>query len=131
MSVDPFASAAAGAVIRSDMRAGATANRLHHVGWRVAVMRDGGVTHAQVLAAIGRALDFPDHYGQNLDALWDCLTDLTEPTALVWSDWQDAAVADPGDWARIMQVLRERTDEEPAFALVLCAPDLEELDGEV
>jgi hypothetical protein len=30
-----------------------------------------------------------------------------------------------------MQVLRERTDEEPAFALVLCAPDLEELDGEV
>jgi RNAse (barnase) inhibitor barstar len=29
-----------------------------------------------VLAAIGRALGFPDWYGANLDALFDCLTDL-------------------------------------------------------
>lgn len=29
-----------------------------------------------VLAEIGRALDFPAHYGANLDALYDCLTDL-------------------------------------------------------
>lgn len=126
MSVDPFGSTKAGAIVRTDMRAGATAARLRHAGWRVSTMGDGGVTHAQVLAAIGRALAFPDHYGRNLDALWDCLTDLTGPTALVWSDWQDAAVADPGDWARIMQVLRERTDVEPPFVLVLCAPDLED-----
>jgi RNAse (barnase) inhibitor barstar len=30
------------------------------------------------LKAIGRALDFPDWYGANLDALFDCLTDLSE-----------------------------------------------------
>ena len=26
--------------------------------------------------AIQKALDFPDYYGQNWDAFWDCLTDL-------------------------------------------------------
>jgi RNAse (barnase) inhibitor barstar len=31
-----------------------------------------------VLRAIGRALDFPAYYGANLDALYDCLTDLPE-----------------------------------------------------
>jgi RNAse (barnase) inhibitor barstar len=31
-----------------------------------------------VLKAIGRALEFPDWYGANLDALYDCLTDLPE-----------------------------------------------------
>ena len=25
---------------------------------------------------IQKALDFPDYYGENLDALWDCLTDM-------------------------------------------------------
>ena len=31
-----------------------------------------------VLQAIGRALEFPAWYGANLDALYDCLTDLPE-----------------------------------------------------
>ena len=30
---------------------------------------------ADVLAALGLALDFPDYYGGNFDALQDCLTD--------------------------------------------------------
>lgn len=29
-----------------------------------------------VLAAIGQGFGFPDHFGKNLDALYDCLTDL-------------------------------------------------------
>ncbi len=29
-----------------------------------------------VLAAIGRGFEFPEHFGMNLDALYDCLTDL-------------------------------------------------------
>ena len=38
---------------------------------------------AEVHLAIGRALDFPDYYGCNLDALWDCLTDIAgEPLQL-------------------------------------------------
>lgn len=125
MSGDPFTTSTGGAILRTDLTATATARRLTGAGWRVATMDDAGLTHGEILAAIGRSLAFPEHYGQNLDALWDCLTDLAEPTALVWSGWEDAAVADPGDWARIMQVLRERTDEDPPFVLALCAADRE------
>lgn len=40
-------------------------------------------TNAEMLTELGRAFDFPEWYGANLDALFDCLTD---------PDWQ----ADPG-----------------------------------
>lgn len=31
---------------------------------------------------IARQMDFPEYYGKNLDALYDCLTDIAEPTAV-------------------------------------------------
>jgi RNAse (barnase) inhibitor barstar len=37
-----------------------------------------------VLKAIGRAFAFPEWYGGNLDALFDCLTDLPERGAPGW-----------------------------------------------
>lgn len=37
--------------------------------------------------AIADALSFPDWYGRNLDALYDCLCSLTGITSLVFSDW--------------------------------------------
>lgn len=42
---------------------------------------DLGGTHGkdEVLAAIGKAFGFPAHYGGNLDALYDCATDLVPP----------------------------------------------------
>jgi ribonuclease inhibitor len=33
-------------------------------------------------------LDFPDYYGENLDALWDCLTEIDTPTILIWYDFE-------------------------------------------
>lgn len=32
--------------------------------------------------ALSRQLSLPEYYGRNLDALYDCLTDLSEPTEL-------------------------------------------------
>ena len=32
--------------------------------------------YTQIHPIIKNALDFPDYYGQTLDALWDCLTDM-------------------------------------------------------
>jgi len=55
------------------------------------------VDRNSVLKAIGRAFSFPDWYGANLDALYDCLTDLPE-------------LAEPG-WV----VVLERLPREPRF----------------
>jgi len=87
-------------------------------GWRVARMCGGGDL-AHVLELVGRTLEFPDYYGQNMDAAWDCLTDLTTPTAVVWDGWQDFAVAHPHDWARLLGMFHERCDQRPDFAVVL------------
>lgn len=38
-------------------------------------------------AALAEALDFPDWYGGNLDALYDCLTDLDDPVQLRLTGW--------------------------------------------
>ena len=40
-------------------------------------------TRADAHAELARALDFPDWYGGNLDALHDCLTEINQPTELV------------------------------------------------
>lgn len=74
---------------------------------------------SQLLAGIGTALRFPSWYGRNLDALWDCLTDLTDRTALVWTGWEDLAVGHPGDWAAVLAVLTDRVRLQPAFVVVL------------
>ena len=59
-------------------------------------------------ARIAAALDFPDWYGHNLDALMDCLTDLDETTVTLtgcervgfdatsfWETFADAARENP------------------------------------
>lgn len=37
------------------------------------------IDKASLLAALGATLTFPDYYGQNWDAAWDCLTELNWP----------------------------------------------------
>lgn len=49
-------------------------------------------TRREVLGALGRALDLPPWFGCNLDALEECLRDLTAPTTLVWRGPLDPAV---------------------------------------
>lgn len=47
----------------------------------------GMETKQQFHAAIAQALRFPDWYGYNLDALYDCLTDMDTPVHLHLTDW--------------------------------------------
>lgn len=48
-------------------------------------------------ARIAAALDFPDWYGHNLDALMDCLTDL-EDTHVTLTGWQTVDFPAEGFW---------------------------------
>ncbi len=43
--------------------------------------------------ALKVALDLPEWYGKNLDALFDCLTDLNQPTRLILAHFEAL-----GDW---------------------------------
>lgn len=64
----------------------------------------GGLSPAQLHDALALALDFPTWYGRNLDALYDCLTQLREDTVIELRSLAhegfrqtilDAAAADP------------------------------------
>ena len=87
---------------------------VEHAGWRFA-HHDGRAdeTRADVLAGIGTALGFPAYYGQNLDALADCLRDVVPAgrtgTVLVWDAWGPFARADEGSFARVLHVIGTRT----------------------
>lgn len=85
---------------------------------------------AALLARLAEALRFPDYFGRNLDALYDCLRDLDEsapaPGYLVVIENSGAAcTARRGDFAAVVGVLedaerywRAQTPPKP-FNLVL------------
>lgn len=51
------------------------------------------VNYENVHAWLASKLNFPEHYGQNLDALWDLLTGyITLPITILWYD--DANVSE-------------------------------------
>ena len=65
------------------------------------------------------ALGFPVWYGHNLDALYDCLTDLSEDTLLELTG-EEALLEHLGGYAqRLMLVLDRAQKENPRFRLSL------------
>ena len=67
-------------------------------------------TKAEVLTALGRALGFPETYGENLDALEDCLRDVARdvPAVLLWDGWGTLAHADRRTFEVLVDILRGR-----------------------
>ena len=75
-------------------------------------------TREQLHDALSRQLSFPDYYGRNLDALFDCLTDLAEETELRLVR-RDELFAHLGVYADILQnVLRDACEENPHLRLI-------------
>ena len=79
------------------------------------------------------ALDFPDYYGQNFDALADCLADVTagdsEGWVLLWDGWGPLAREDERAFSVALSVLggRVNADKGGRFAVLLRGegPDIE------
>jgi len=82
------------------------AHAVQHAGWRFGYV-DGWhhQTRTEFLVAVGEALDFPEHYGRNLDALNDCLRDVPDRTVLLWDGWGTLAREDAAAFAAVRTIL--------------------------
>ncbi len=96
----------------------AVAAALIGAGWSAPVVPAVAGTTA-FYSGLAQAARFGPTFGQNLDALWDSLNDLTGPTALVLTEWTLYARARPERWAAVLGVLQERCEVKPPFAVVL------------
>lgn len=69
------------------------------------------VDKASTLSAFAEALSFPDYFGHNLDALYDCLTDLSwlphGEHVLIWPGSDALRRADPKTYLAIRSVLSD------------------------
>jgi RNAse (barnase) inhibitor barstar len=63
-----------------------------------------------VLLAAGHALQFPDWYGANLDALHDALNDLSwlppGEVELIWTHPEAFRIADPEGYQAVLDIIR-------------------------
>lgn len=97
---------------------------VEHAGWSFAHV-DGlsAQTKPEFLARVGEALSFPDWYGQNFDALADCLTDVDggDGTVLLWDGWGVFARDEPRAFSVALSVLggRVHADRGGPFAVLL------------
>ncbi|MDH4190699.1 MAG: barstar family protein [Betaproteobacteria bacterium] len=108
----------------------------------VAASLAGAMAKEEVIRRIAAALDFPDWFDPNWDALQDCLCDLSwrESTAtrLLIKDADELLADNPGDWATLLDVLTESAQfwaaQELPFFVLLADPhgdfDLPTLPGD-
>ena len=66
--------------------------------------------------ALARELSLPEWYGHNLDALYDCLTDLADPTHLTFINWDGDAPFAPGFESVFADAQAENSDFTYEFA---------------
>lgn len=83
-----------------------------------AVIRGSEIkTRAQLHDALQAQLDLPEYYGRNLDALFDCLTELHEPSQIEVAE--TALLKEHlGFYAHSLLILLRRAADENLFLTV-------------
>jgi ribonuclease inhibitor len=73
-------------------------------------------TQQELHALLQKKLDLPEHYGRNLDALWDCITSWIDlPLTLTWINF-DESKKHLGSYAdRLVEMLQEAEQELGEF----------------
>ena len=66
-------------------------------------------------------LDFPDYYGKNWDALFDCLTDLKDYTIIL--EGQDLQEQNIKDAQMCWRVLKEAAQANPGLQLIVSSKE--------
>lgn len=90
---------------------------VEHAGWGFGHVDGwtGAGTKAELLASLGETLGFPDYYGENFDALADCLNDIgsgVDGVLLLWDGWATLARADEQAFSVALSVLGSRVNAE-------------------
>ena len=98
------------------------AAELTAAGWAARLLNGDGLGgRSAFLAACGSALDFPDWYGQNWDALSDCLRDLSwlpgAGVAVLWAAPDVLAAADARSFRTAVDVFAEAAYGRDALSL--------------
>ena len=71
-------------------------------------------TKEKLHAYLKQELDFPDYYGENLDALYDCLTDIQEPTTVSIPHSIEHEEGGLGDYGKmLMRVFCDAAEANP------------------
>lgn len=69
---------------------------------------------------ISSVFDLPDHFGRNLDALWDVLsTDVEGPFEIIWKHADLSKKSMGKDFNRIVKLLRNLEEERNDFKLMV------------
>ena len=76
-----------------------------------------GVENKQQLhKRLAEALSFPDYYGNNLDALFDCLMDMRQETVIHLEGWETLAQWKDGFTQTFMDAAQENPHLQVIFA---------------
>jgi hypothetical protein len=91
---------------------------LAELGYKIVALDAAQWTTDDLLGELGRALDFPDYYGHNFDALNDCLRDVagfeygsdetSTGTALVLARFDQYAAREPTDAHVLLDIFADR-----------------------
>ena len=64
--------------------------------------------YIEIHEVIKRDLDFPDYYGGNTDALWDCLTDmLGDPSYIKIIGFENIEKKYEEEWNSILKIMKK------------------------
>ncbi len=72
----------------------------------------------QLHSELARIFDFPDYYGSNLDALYDCLSgNVALPLRIIWKNYNITRSKLGKDAVEVLKVMEDFAKEEPDFTL--------------
>jgi ribonuclease inhibitor len=69
---------------------------------------------------IAQKMNFPNHYGKNFDALWDCLTGHVDTEVhIIWKNHTISKDKMGDDYSKIIEIFDELKSEYPEFEITL------------
>jgi RNAse (barnase) inhibitor barstar len=102
--------------ITTDLETDVLAPICEEAGWQLFVLDGEKITNkAEFLQTCAIAMKFPEHFGQNWDAFYDCITDLDWAVAkgylLVYTQPEAFAHNHPADWSTLLELLQDGVDD--------------------